>query len=64
MDAFRGNRLTAINDQQISTPDDVRSALEGVNPGDVVSLQFEDPTTPTDAPERWSIEVRCIAIYD
>ena len=25
---------------------------------------FEDPETPTDAPERWSIEVRCIALYD
>ena len=25
---------------------------------------FEDPTTPADAPERWSIEVRCVALYD
>lgn len=25
---------------------------------------FEDPTTRLDAPERWSIEVRCIALYD
>jgi hypothetical protein len=25
---------------------------------------FEDPTTRPDAPERWSIEVRCIALYD
>ena len=25
---------------------------------------FEDPTTPPDAPERWSIEVRCVALYD
>ena len=25
---------------------------------------FEDPTTPEDAPERWSIEVRCVALYD
>jgi len=25
---------------------------------------FEDPTTPIDAPERWSIEVRCAALYD
>jgi hypothetical protein len=24
---------------------------------------FEDPATPSDAPERWSIEVRCIALY-
>lgn len=25
---------------------------------------FEDPATPPDAPDRWSIEVRCIALYD
>ena len=25
---------------------------------------FEDPTTPRDAPDRWSIEVRCVALYD
>lgn len=25
---------------------------------------FEDPATPDDAPERWSIEVRCVAVYD
>lgn len=25
---------------------------------------FVDPTTPPDAPERWSIEVRCIALYE
>lgn len=25
---------------------------------------FEDPTTPLDAPDRWSIEVRCVALYD
>ena len=24
---------------------------------------FQDPSTPPDAPERWSIEVRCIALY-
>ena len=24
---------------------------------------FEDPGTPPDAPDRWSIEVRCVAIY-
>ncbi len=24
---------------------------------------FEDPKTPPDAPDRWSIEVRCIALY-
>ncbi|MEM7542557.1 MAG: CmcJ/NvfI family oxidoreductase [Pseudomonadota bacterium] len=25
---------------------------------------FADPATPPDAPDRWSIEVRCIVIYD
>ncbi len=25
---------------------------------------FEDPSTPADAPDRWSIEVRCLVIYD
>ncbi len=25
---------------------------------------FEDPATPADAPDRWSIEVRCVALYD
>lgn len=25
---------------------------------------FEDPATPEDAPDRWSIEVRCVALYD
>lgn len=25
---------------------------------------FEDPSTPPDAPDRWSIEVRCMVIYD
>lgn len=25
---------------------------------------FKDPATPPDAPDRWSIEVRCIVVYD
>ena len=25
---------------------------------------FADPSTPPDAPERWSIEVRCVAVYE
>lgn len=25
---------------------------------------FEDPATPPDAPDRWSIEVRCMVVYD
>ena len=29
-----------------------------------VHTAFEDPTAPADAPDRWSIEVRCAALYD
>ena len=25
---------------------------------------FDDPTSPPDAPDRWSIEVRCMVVYD
>jgi hypothetical protein len=25
---------------------------------------FEDPSTPPDAPDRWSVEVRCMVVYD
>ena len=25
---------------------------------------FEDPMAPPDAPDRWSLEVRCVALYD
>lgn len=25
---------------------------------------YEDPATPDDSPDRWSIEVRCIALFD
>ena len=25
---------------------------------------FKDPSTPPDAPDRWSIEVRCVVLYD
>lgn len=39
---FRGTKLTRINETEISVPDDVRSALEPVASGDVVSLHFVD----------------------
>ncbi len=42
VDGFRGMRLVALNDQTIRTPEDVRSTLEGVDAGEIVSLQFED----------------------
>jgi hypothetical protein len=25
---------------------------------------FDDPHTPPDAPDRWSIEVRCLVVYE
>ena len=41
---------------------------DAVDPGAPCTFSFhsafEDPTTPPDAPERWSIEVRCVALYD
>ena len=37
-------------------------------PGQPSTFSFhtalEDPQTPADAPDRWSIEVRCVALYD
>lgn len=39
---FRGAKLTRINEMEISVPDDVRSALEPVASGEVVSLHFVD----------------------
>lgn len=42
VDQFRGMRLVGINDREISTPEDVRSTLDGVEAGEIVSLQFED----------------------
>lgn len=41
---YEGWRLTQINDDTISTPDDVRSVLSDVDEGDIVSLHFEDNT--------------------
>ena len=48
-------------------------ALSGGRGGDAADSQapctfsfhsaFEDPTTADDAPDRWSIEVRCLVIY-
>jgi serine protease Do len=39
---FIGNRLVRINDTAISTPDDMRRALDGIAPGEIVSLHFQD----------------------
>ncbi len=41
--AFTGNKLVRINDTGITTPDDVREALDDVSPGQIVSLHFLDP---------------------
>lgn len=41
---------------------------DAVNPNDPCTFSFHsafaDPTTPDDAPDRWSIEVRTVALYD
>jgi len=39
---FVGYRLVRINDAVITTPDDVREALDDVAPGQIVSLHFQD----------------------
>jgi serine protease Do len=41
--AFRGNKLVRVNDEVIQTPEDVSEALDGVAPGEIVSLHFQDP---------------------
>ncbi|MDX1495206.1 MAG: trypsin-like peptidase domain-containing protein [Longimicrobiales bacterium] len=40
---YRGWKVVEINQTPIQLPDDVRRALEGVQPGQVVSLHFENP---------------------
>ena len=37
-----GLKLTQVNDTRIASPDDVRRALDSVNPGEIVSLHVED----------------------
>lgn len=41
--AYRGWKLTRVNESEIGTPDDVRDALNGVQPGAIVSLHVENP---------------------
>jgi len=40
--AFVRNKLVRINETAIQTPDDVREALDGIAPGEIVSLHFQD----------------------
>jgi serine protease Do len=40
---FRGNKLVRINEMAIGSTTDVRSALDRVSSGQIVSLHFEDP---------------------
>ena len=40
---FRSQRLVRVNETAIETTADVRSALDRVSSGQIVSLQFEDP---------------------
>lgn len=41
---------------------------DGADPGAPCTFSFHtafrDPATPPDAPDRWSIEVRCVVLYD
>jgi serine protease Do len=39
---YQGSRLVRINEEQISTTEDVREALDRIEPGEIVSLNFED----------------------
>jgi S1-C subfamily serine protease len=39
---YQGQRLLRINDRVIGSPDDVRTALNGVQSGQIVSLHFEN----------------------
>ena len=41
--AYLGNKLIRINDLTISSPDDVRAALDDAAPGEIVSLHFLHP---------------------
>lgn len=41
--SFRWYKLAQVNDTRIDTPDDVRSALDGVGGGEIVSLHLENP---------------------
>ena len=44
------------------------ASADGSTPGAPCTFSFhsafEDPAAPPDAPDRWSIEVRCMIIYD
>jgi S1-C subfamily serine protease len=40
---FQGNKLVGVNDTAIQSTADVRSALDRVSSGQIVSLHFEDP---------------------
>jgi len=39
---YRGDRLVQVNEDPIGTTDDVRSALNDVQAGEIVSLHFEN----------------------
>ncbi len=39
---FVGNKLVRINETTIETADDVRVALDGIAPGEIVSMHFQD----------------------
>jgi S1-C subfamily serine protease len=40
--AFVRQKLVRVNDEQVQTSEDVSEALDGVAPGEIVSLHFQD----------------------
>jgi serine protease Do len=42
VDAYRGTKLIQINDQRIQSPSDVRTALDSIETGQIISLHFLD----------------------
>jgi serine protease Do len=45
--AYRDYKLTRINDTKITSPDDVRAALDNISAGEIVSMHFLHPNGDT-----------------
>ena len=50
---------------EIARSKGARADADGEGRSSIFSFHsaFKDPATPPDAPNRWSIEVRCAALY-
>jgi S1-C subfamily serine protease len=42
VDGFLGQKLFQVNDSTINSPQDLRRVLDGVEPGQIISLHFQD----------------------